>query len=74
MIPIKTPDELDAMREAGRVAGTVLAEASAWVKPGVTTREIDEYAASRIKAYGVESAFLGYAVSGRKYPATFAFR
>ncbi len=68
MIPIKTSDELDAMREAGRVAGTVLAEASAWVKAGVTTREIDEFAASRIKAHGAKSAFLGYEVSGRKYP------
>ena len=38
------------------------------MKPGVTTREIDEYAASRIKAHGAKSAFLGYEVSGRKYP------
>ena len=67
-IPIKDAAELEAMREAGRVAATVLKEAAEWVKVGVTTREIDEYAASRIRHYGARSAFLGYEVSGRKYP------
>jgi methionyl aminopeptidase len=52
------------MRPAGVVAGTVLDEVAAWVKPGVTTKDIDLYAASRIKHYGGKSAFLGY----RKYP------
>jgi methionyl aminopeptidase len=41
-----------------------LDEVSDFVQPGVTTRDIDEYAASRIKAYGARSAFLGY----RKFP------
>ena len=67
-ILIKDAAELEAMREAGRVAATVLKEAAEWVKVGVTTREIDEYAASRIRHYGARSAFLGYEVSGRKYP------
>lgn len=52
------------MRPAGTVAGTVLDEVASWVKPGMTTKEIDAYAASRIKHYGAKSAFLGY----RKYP------
>ena len=33
-------------------------------KPGVTTRDLDAFAASRIKHHGAKSAFLGY----RKYP------
>jgi len=60
----KTERELDAMRPAGRLAGTVLEEVAQWIKPGVTTKEVDEYAASRIQHYGAKSAFLGY----QKYP------
>ena len=52
------------MRPACAVAGTVLDEIAAFIKPGVTTRQVDEFAAGRIKAHGAKSAFLGY----RKYP------
>ena len=52
------------MRPACAVAGTVLDEIAAFIKPGVTTRQVDEFAAERIKLYGAKSAFLGY----RKYP------
>jgi methionyl aminopeptidase len=52
------------MRPACVVAGTVLDEVAGFVKPGVTTKEIDLFAASRIKSHGGKSAFLGY----RKYP------
>jgi methionyl aminopeptidase len=64
MIVIKSERELEAMRLAGAVAGNVLDEVAAWVVPGVTTREIEQYAAGRIRHYGAKSAFLGY----RKYP------
>src|SRR5439155_20311779 len=52
------------MRPACLVARRVLDEVSAFIRPGVTTREVDDYAASRIKQHGAKSAFLGY----RKYP------
>src|SRR5437016_3022094 len=52
------------MRPASAVASRGLDEVSAFVSPGVTTREVDYYAASRIKHYGARSAFYGY----RKYP------
>jgi methionyl aminopeptidase len=64
MIILKTERDLEAMRPACTLAGTVLDEVAAFVKPGVTTREIDLFAASRIKQHGAKSAFLGY----RKYP------
>ena len=48
------------MREAGAVANVVLNELAASVRPGVTTRELDDYASSRIAGYGAKSAFLGY--------------
>ena len=52
MIPIKDEHQLAAMREAGRIAANVLRDACEWVKAGITTRELDEYAASRIRHYG----------------------
>jgi len=52
------------MRPACVVAAKVLDEIASYIKPGITTRQVDEYAAERIAAYGAKSAFLGY----RKYP------
>ena len=64
MIILKSERDLETMRPACQVARTVLDEVSDFIQPGRTTREIDEFAASRIKHYGARSAFLGY----RKYP------
>ena len=64
MIILKNDRDLEAMRPAGEVARSVLEDVAAWIKPGVTTREIDQFAAGLIKQHGAKSAFLGY----RKYP------
>lgn len=64
MIILKNERDVEAMRSAGLVASAVLQEVCAWITPGVTTKDIDSYAASRIKSYDGKSAFLGY----RKYP------
>ena len=64
MIILKNERDLEAMRPACAVAAAVLSEVAAFVQPGLTTTEIDEFAAGRIKHYGAKSAFLGY----RKYP------
>lgn len=65
MIILKNEREQEAMRAAGAVAATVLHEVAGFVAPGITTRDVDRYAAERIKAHGARSAFLGY----KKYPA-----
>jgi methionyl aminopeptidase len=64
MIILKSERDLEAMRPACAVAATVLDDVAAFIQPGITTREVNEFAASRIKHYGGRSAFLGY----RKYP------
>jgi methionyl aminopeptidase len=64
MIILKNDRDLEAMRPACAVASKVLEEVAAFVQPGLTTRLVDEFAASRMKHYGAKSAFLGY----RKYP------
>ena len=60
VIKIKSAEEIVLMRSAGAVAGRVLAEVAGFVKPGITTRQLDEFAAERIRAHGGRSAFLGY--------------
>jgi methionyl aminopeptidase len=65
MIPIKTRAELERMRQSNRIAARVLNAVSAAVRPGMTTGELDELAAGRMRAMGVRSAFRGY----RGYPA-----
>ena len=52
------------MRPACALAAKVLNEVAAFIKPGVTTRQIDNMAAMVIQSHGARSAFLGY----RKYP------
>ena len=64
MIVLKNEQDLEAMRPACAVAGKVLDEITAFIKPGMTTRQVDEFAAAQIKLRGGKSAFLGY----RKYP------
>ena len=64
MIILKSERDLEAMRPACVVASTVLDEVAAFIQPGVTTKQVDDFAASRIKHFGAKSAFLGY----RKYP------
>jgi len=64
MIVIKTSEDLKDMRPACNVAATVLDEVSSFIRPGVTTREIDLFAAERMQHHGARSAFLGY----RRFP------
>jgi len=60
MIPIKTAKEIDKMRIAGQATAYVLEHTSALVRPGISTKEIDEAAAQFILESGGRSAFLGY--------------
>lgn len=52
------------MRPACAVAAEVLEEIGAFIRPGITTKQVDEFAEAQIKLRGAKSAFLGY----RKYP------
>jgi methionyl aminopeptidase len=61
---IKSEREVEIMRIAGAIAASVLDDLRAFVRPGLTTRQVDEYAGEAMKKRGARSAFLGY----RKYP------
>jgi methionyl aminopeptidase len=60
MIIIKTPDELAAMRISGRKTATILHKVASKVAPGVTTKELDEYAAELAHKAEGRCAFFGY--------------
>jgi methionyl aminopeptidase len=61
---IKSERELEIMRVAGAIAASVLDDLRGFVRPGITTRQVDEFAAAAMKQRGARSAFLGY----RKFP------
>ncbi len=54
------------MRRAGRVAAQALQAVVDAVRPGITTRELDQIAEDRIRALGGVPSFLGY----RGFPAS----
>jgi len=68
MIPIKNAKEAEKMRLACRVASDILDRVVAIIRPGITTKEVDEAAAEMMEEGGVKSAFLGYRIGHRVYP------
>lgn len=68
MIIIKTPQEIEILREGGRRLATVLHKVKERVKPGVSTKELDTYAEELIRAGGDEPAFLNYRPAGARTP------
>ena len=68
MIPIKSAREVEKMRIACRTASDVLERVSELIRPGVTTKEIDQAAADLMAEAGVRSAFLGYRLGHRVFP------
>ena len=60
MIGIKSPAELDVMREAGRLVAQVLEEVRKTTAPGITTLSLDAMAEEMCRAKGALPAFKGY--------------
>jgi methionyl aminopeptidase len=60
MTQVKTKGEIAAMRESGRMLGTVLQAIKPLVVTGVTTQELADAAAKELKSLGGKPAFLGY--------------
>src|SRR5260370_7871591 len=68
MIPIKSAKEIEKMRQACRTASDILDRVSELVRPGITTKEVDEAAADFMQEANVKSAFLGYRLGHRVFP------
>lgn len=60
MIIIKSDQEIDLMRESGKVTGFVLKELENFIKPGISTADIDHFVESIIRKNGMVPTFKGY--------------
>lgn len=68
MIIIKTPEEIELIREGGKRLAKVLYAVKDYVKPGMSTKELDQYAEELIRKQGDEPAFLHYKPEGVSHP------
>ena len=59
-IIIKSRREIELMREAGRLLALVHEEMGQFIRPGVSTKEIDELGEKVIRSFGCEPNFLNY--------------
>lgn len=59
-IEIKSPREIEIMRQSAKIVATVLKEISELVQPGMTTADLDAHAEKRIREMGAAPSFKGY--------------
>ncbi|KFZ39519.1 MULTISPECIES: type I methionyl aminopeptidase [Thermoactinomyces] len=60
MIIIKSANELERMREAGKIVYLTHQELKKAIQPGITTKELDRLAEKVISGYGATPSFKGY--------------
>ncbi|MDE6302740.1 MAG: M24 family metallopeptidase, partial [Clostridia bacterium] len=60
MINIKSPAEIECMRKSGAILRDCLLFLGERVKPGVSTKRLDEFAHDYILRHGAKPSFLGY--------------
>lgn len=72
-IRIKSPQELELMRSAGRIVAEVHVRMREMLQPGVTTGDLNAVAEEIIRGYGAIPVFVGYPNAkdgGPPFPAT----
>ena len=65
-VTIKTPGEIELMREAGRILALVHEELGKIIEPGISTYEIDKEGERLIRSFSCIPSFLNY----NGYPAS----
>lgn len=71
-IIIKTPEEIEILREGGKRLAFILNKVKEKIIPGISTWELDQYAEKLIREMGDFPAFLNYRPEGasKPYPAS----
>ncbi|MFA6456787.1 MAG: type I methionyl aminopeptidase [Bacteroidota bacterium] len=70
-IMVKSPAEIEFMRESCRIVGEVIKLIGTQVKPGVSTAQLDAIAEDYIRSCNAEPAFKGYGSDPKNlFPAT----
>lgn len=59
-VSVKSQREIEIMKEAGKILGTVLNELCKEIKPGMSTHRVDQLGEEMIRSYGCVPSFLGY--------------
>jgi len=59
-IEIKSAREINLMKKSSRIVATVLREINDLIKPGMRTKDLDDFAEKRIKSFGAVPSFKGY--------------
>lgn len=65
-IRIKSPQEIDILRKAGKILSLIIKQLQGSLTAGMTTKDIDAKAFALMQQYGVKPAFKGY----RGFPAS----
>ena len=60
MIIIKSDREIDLMRDSGKVTGFILKELENFIRPGISTADIDRFVEDIIRKNGMIPTFKGY--------------
>lgn len=68
MIKYKTEEEIEMMKEGGKIHARILKEVAKKVKPGVRTGELNLFAEQLIDEAGCTASFWGYQPADAKYP------
>ena len=59
-IEIKSSREINLMKNSSRIVATVLREINDLIKPGMSTKDLDDFAEKRIREMGAVPSFKGY--------------
>lgn len=60
MISIKNARQLEKMREAGHLLYDVLSQVRAYIEPGMTTRQVNQFAEQLMRKHNAVPSFLNY--------------
>jgi methionyl aminopeptidase len=68
MIKLKSKEEIEIMKEGGKRHAFILREVAKIVRPGISTKDLDDLAYKLIIEGGDKPAFLNYTPEGVSYP------
>lgn len=54
---VKTPEQITAMRKGGKILAQIFADIRGYVQPGISEKDIDNFAANKIIEYGATATY-----------------
>jgi methionyl aminopeptidase len=66
---IKTKQEIEIIAEGGKLLGDILRRTAKLVRPGISTKELNDFADAEIRKVGGVPSFIGYGEKDNPFPA-----